>query len=196
VTQSEEASSQVLLKMPASMEELDNRKRIKPGHLVSIQILEDKRDPVQQIVAITGEVQAPYLGLTKADGLTCHELARQIKTGLEKTFLKEATVLVSCELYSLENDPCLVKEISFAVANGKVAKTGKYALPENKDLAVSGFLELAGGYISSRNIPKIVIVRRTPQGNKRILVNSQAVLIKKRSEYDLVLRHGDVVIVE
>ena len=56
------------------MQELDNVQRLKPGYVVSIRILEDKRDAIHQIIAVTGEIQAPYLGLLKADGLTCRGL--------------------------------------------------------------------------------------------------------------------------
>lgn len=196
IARSDETKSAPALKMPTSMEDLDKVKPIKPGYLVAIQILEDKRGALQQIVTITGDVQAPYLGSTKANELTCRELADQIKAGLEKSFFKEATVLVSSDFYSRENELCGWRKLSVVVAKGKVAKTGKYALPEDKDLAVSGFLELAGGHISQKKIPAIRIVRKTPQGDKSILVNTKAVLIQKRSEYDLVLRDGDVVIVE
>lgn len=78
-----------------SMEALDNQRRLKSENIVSIRILEDKREALQQVVAVTGEIQVPYLGLLKAEGLTCRELALQIKAGLEKEFFKVATVLVT-----------------------------------------------------------------------------------------------------
>lgn len=63
-------------------------------------------------------------------------------------------------------------------------------------MTVSELIRLAGGHTSQKAVPKIQIVRKTPQGNKRILVNAKAILIQKRSEYDLFLRRDDFVIVE
>jgi len=79
---------------------------------------------------------------------------------------------------------------------GFVSKQGKYKLTDDQELTVSGLLHLAGGTISKNKVPKIAIIRKTPQGNKRILVNTKAILVEKRGEYDLFLRPDDVVIVE
>ncbi|MDP1589356.1 MAG: polysaccharide biosynthesis/export family protein [Prosthecobacter sp.] len=181
-----------------SMEALDNKRRLKANDAVSIRIKEDKREAFFQTVAVTGEIQCPYIGLMKAKGLTCQELAFQCKTELEKNFFKTATVLVSLA-DKLPDE--LVHVIScrwpdFVVANGSFSKPGKYDLPFDHDLTVTGLLQRAGGHRSKNFAPKIQIIRKTPQGNKRILVNTQAVLIEKRSEYDLFLRRNDVVIVE
>jgi hypothetical protein len=76
------------VKAPTSMDALDNVTKLKPGWCISLRIIEDKREELQQTIAATREVQVPYLGLTKAAGMTCRELAFQIKADLEKTFLK------------------------------------------------------------------------------------------------------------
>ncbi len=75
-------------------------------------------------------------------------------------------------------------------------RTGIYDLPTDKDQTVSGLLERAGGHTSEEAAPKIRIVRKTPLGNKIILVNSKAVLMQKRPEFDLFLREDDVMFVE
>jgi|UniRef100_UPI003784DFD6 polysaccharide export outer membrane protein len=196
-TRGEEKALEPPVKALTGMDALDNVKKIEVGNLITIQILEDKRDAVQQYVAVSGEIQAPYLGLTKAVSLTCRTLAYQLKNGLEKGFFKEATVTVTCDFKPHKCEDCSLEfDYSTVVALGNVSKTGKYLLPEDTDLSVTGLLELAGGTISKKKIPAIVIIRRTPQGNKRILVNTEAALIEKRREYDLFLRRDDVVIVE
>lgn len=179
-----------------SMDVLDNQRKLKPGDHVSIRIAEDKRDAVQQVVAVTGEVQAPYLGMFKATGLTSRKLAYKLKAELEKSFFKEATVIVfiTQSLHAWVSSNCSSPE--FVVAYGKVSKPGKYEFPYDKGLTVTRFLKLAGGYTSQGQLPKIQIVRHTPQGNKHILVHTRAILIERRSEYDIFLRAQDVVIVE
>lgn len=181
-----------------SMEALDNMRRLKANDAISIRIKEDKREALLQTVAVTGEIQCPYIGLMKAKGLTCQEVAYQCKAELEKNFFKTATVLVALtdrfpdELVHATR--CCFPE--FVVAYGKFSKPGKYEFPYDKRLTVTRFLKLAGGYTSQGQLPKIQIVRHTPQGNKRILVNTRAILIEKRSDYDIFLRAQDVVIVE
>ena len=182
------------------MDSLDNITKLKPSWCISLRIIEDKREELQQTISATGEAQAPYLGLTKAAGMTCRELAYQIKAGLEKSFFKVATVLVSSEfkpcgskLFVCPDDPTYVPSV---FVTGIVSKTGKFAFPDHEDLTVSGLFRLAGRPASVSSVPKVQIIRKTPQGNKTILVNTKAVLLQKRSEYDLFLRDGDVVIVE
>ncbi len=69
-------------------------------------------------------------------------------------------------------------------------------MPDDKELTLTGLLELAGGITSPSKIPVITIVRRTPHGNKTILVNVKAALVQKRKDYDLFLRRDDLVTVE
>ena len=182
------------------MQELDNVQRLKPGYVVSIQILEDKREALELRVAPTGEMQVPYLGLIKAEGLTCRELSNQIKTELEKTFFKSATVLITSNFSQIEPEifcsfPCYPDIRTVAIA-GNVSKKGKHTLPNDKELTLTDLLELAGGITSHNKIPVITIVRRTPLGNKTIRVNAKAALLQKRKEYDLFLRRDDVVTVD
>jgi protein involved in polysaccharide export with SLBB domain len=91
------------------------------------------------------------------------------------------------------DDPTYVPSV---LVTGKVSKAGKFALPDHEDLTVSGLFRLTGLPASVSSVPKVQIIRKTPQGNKRILVNTKAALVHKRSEYDLFLRPEDVVIVE
>lgn len=189
----EDGKSAPVLKMPTNMEEIDSLKPISKGHIVTIQILEDKRAALQQVVAVTGEIQAPYLGLLKAEGLTCREVANQIKVGLEKKFFKEATVLVLDEGEHIDG-PCL--DLEFVVAFGAIQRQGKYDLPLDRVTTVSSLVIRAGGCTGIHGPPKIRVIRKTPQGNKTILVNTKALLGEKRSEYDISLRPYDVMIVE
>ncbi len=172
--------------------------KLRPGWTIGIRIVEDKREKLQQVIAVTGEIQAPYVGLVKAGGLTCEEVAVNIKRELEKAFFLTATVLVTLD--STEREPkewtkgCFSKDM--IVVFGNVAKAGKYDLSQKGELTVSGFLQWAGGHTSKKLLPKIQIVRKTPQGNKRILVDAEAILVRKSKEHDLFLRSDDVMLVD
>lgn len=90
---------------------------------------------------------------------------------------------------------CYLEEPPFFVIFGQVARLGKYELPYDGSLTISQAIENAGGHTSSEAVPKITIIRKTPQGNKFIRVNTRALLIQKDEKYDLFLRKDDVIIV-
>ena len=182
-----------------SMDELDNSQKLKPGHTISIRILEDKRGALQQVVAVTGEVQAPYIGTIQAEGLTCRELAFKAKSELEKSFFKQATVLVTIDAVGVPlriGDRIICPDnLPFVVAFGTIAKQGKYDLGSFPDHKLSALIKLARGFTSKDTIPKMRVIRKTSQGNKAIIIDVKAML-KKRPEADLILQANDVVIVE
>jgi polysaccharide export outer membrane protein len=196
----EDGESAPTPKVRASMYALDNVTKLERGWSVGVRIIEDKREELQLEIAATGELHVPYLGPRKAAGMTCRELAFQMKADLEKTFFKMATVLVTSKFKPREPerivdfyDPDYVPSV---FVSGNVSKTGRLAFPDHEGLTVSGMLSLVGSPDSKRSAPKIQIIRKTPQGNKTILVNTKAALVQKHSEYDLFLRDGDVVSVE
>jgi polysaccharide export outer membrane protein len=180
-----------------SMDVLDDNRPIASGDTISIKIIEDRRDPLQQRVAMTGEVQAPYIGLITAKGRTCRELAYAIKRELEKNFFKNATVVVAIDQYDPET---MMKEreidLEFYVMFGFVARQGKYDLPTNEDITISQAILRAGGFAQFANKKKVKIVRKTPQGNKTILVNVDGIMQAGDLEKDIYLRKDDVIIVE
>lgn len=177
-------------------DEIKETDQMQPGYVISIQILEDKREALQQLISVTGEIQMPYIGLMKAAGKTCAELAGEARGKLEPTFFKKATVVVRID----EKRELVLRPICpgppCVTVFGNVLREGKYDLPPEKDMTVSALLDRAGGSKSSKTAPNIKIVRTTPQGEKTIVVNTRAILIEKKAEYDLVLWPNDVMIVK
>lgn len=181
----------------SSMDVLDNNRPISVGDTISIRILEDRREALQQAVAVTGEVQAPYVGLVNARGKTCRELAFTIKRELEKNFFKNATVVIAIDKINPDD---LIKEkeyeLDFYVMFGFVARQGKYDLPSNEDISISQAILRAGGFAQFANKKKVKVVRKTPQGNKTIMVNVDGIMREGDLERDIYLRKDDVIIVE
>lgn len=180
-----------------SMDVLDDKQPISEGDKISIRILEDRREALQIRVAVTGEIQAPYVGLISAKGKTCRQLALQIKKELEKNFFKIATVVIAIDEY---NPATLqgIKEsdMEFYVMFGIVAKQGKYDLPANEDISISQAILRAGGFTQFANKEKVKIIRKTPHGNKTILVNVDSIMRQGELERDIFIRKDDVIIVE
>lgn len=177
------------------MDVLDNNRPISVGDTISIRILEDRQQPLQQIVAVTGEVQAPYVGLVGARGKTCRELAYTIKRELEKNFFKSATVVIAIDKIN-ERDMINEIELDFYVVFGFVLRQGKYDLPTNEDVTISQAILRAGGFAQFANKKEVKIVRKTPQGNKNILVNVDAIMQQGDLDRDIYLRKDDVIIVK
>lgn len=78
---------------------------------------------------------------------------------------------------------------------GQVARPGRYDLSYDGSLTLRQAIEIAGGHTSSEAVPKVTIIRKTPQGNKFIRVNTRALLVLKDEKYDLFVRKDDVIIV-
>lgn len=183
--------------MLTSMDVLDNNRPISPGDTISIRILEDRREALQQKVAVTGEVQAPYVGLISARGRTCRDLAFTLKKELEKNFFKNATVVIAIDQLN-PDDQIREREVDleFYVMFGFVAKQGKYDLPSNEDISISQAILRAGGFAQFANKEKVKVIRKTPQGNKTILVNVDGIMRRGDLERDIFIRKDDVIIVE
>lgn len=181
----------------SSMDVLDNNRPISSGDTISIRILEDRREPLQQVVAVTGEVNAPYVGLVTAKGKTCRELAFSIKRELEKNFFKVATVVIAIDkINEVDRMREEVVDLEFYVMFGFVARQGKYDLPANEDISISQAILRAGGFAQFANKEEVKIVRKTPQGNKNILVNVDAIMARGELERDIYIRKDDVIIVK
>jgi polysaccharide biosynthesis/export protein len=182
--------------MLTSMEMLDTTRPVQPGYVISIRVREDGKDAVQQKVAITGEVQVPYVGLVRAQGRTCRELAYSIKRDLEKSFFITATVLITID--SIPDDDRTIRgvnEIESYTMFGQVLRQGKYDLPMNQDLTISQAILVAGGFAQFADTEHVKIVRTTPQGEKNILVNVDSIMRKGLMQHDIYLRKNDVIIV-
>lgn len=90
---------------------------------------------------------------------------------------------------------CYMDEPDRFVMFGQVARPGLYTLPDDDGTTIRHAIEGAGGQTSSEEVPKITIIRKTPQGNKFIRVNTRALLNLKDEKYDLFVRRDDVIIV-
>jgi len=175
------------------MDVLDNVHKIEVGDCLWIKIVSDQRHQFDAIVSATGMLEVPGFVPMKAVGATPKSLAFQMKSKLEAAGGTVTSVCIGYWGVQPKSDKPGTPSL---VVFGFVSKQGKYKWTDNQEITISGLLHRAGGVTSKRKIPKIVIARLTPQGNKRILVNTKAVLIEKDSEYDLFLRPDDVVIVE
>ena len=182
-----------------SMDVLDNTRAIRPGDVVSLRVIEDRKDPIQVTVGVTGEIQAPYVGLVKAAGRTSRQLADSIKVELERSYFKTATVIVAIDRTREESrGPGFYNvDMEFFTVFGQVIRQGKYELPVDEDITISQAILRAGGFAQFGNPKKVKLVRQLPNGdNRTILVDCDDIMRKGNLNKDIYIRGGDVVIVD
>ncbi|HYF37750.1 MAG TPA: polysaccharide biosynthesis/export family protein [Prosthecobacter sp.] len=175
-----------------SMDVLDDTQPIAPGDILSIRIVEDRREPLQLRVSATGEINAPHINLIRAAGRTCRELAFAVKRELEKSYYNSATVIISIDQMRERIDRV---DLSFFTIYGQVLRQGKYELPTDEDVTISQAILRAGGFAQFAHPQKVKLVRKTPQGNKTVMVDLDQIMSRGNLEYDIYLRNNDVIIV-
>lgn len=183
-----------------SMDVLDDNQIIESGDIISMRVVEDRGAPQQMRVGATGEVNAPHIGLVKAAGRTCKQLAYEVKRRLEMNYYNTATVVVAIDLKRQDDPNARMRysssEIDFFTIYGQVLRQGKYELPQDEDITISQAILRAGGFAQFANPEKVKLVRKTPQGNKTIVVNLDAIMRRGNLEYDVYIRNNDVIIVD
>lgn len=183
-----------------SMDVLDDTQPIEPGDTISMRIVEDRTEPRQLRVGATGEIYAPHIGLVKAAGRTCKQLAYEVKRRLEQSYYNQATVVVAIDLKRQDDPNARLRygsaEIDFFTVYGQVLRQGKYELPQDEDITISQAILRAGGFAQFANPQKVKLVRKTPQGNKTVIVDLDEIMRRGNLEYDIFIRNNDVIIVD
>lgn len=183
-----------------TMDVLDDNQPIEAGDVISMRIVEDRREPLQLRVGATGEVNAPHIGLVKAAGRTCKQLGFEVKRRLELNYYNSATVIVAIDLKRQDNPNERVRtsgyDINFFTVYGQVLRQGKYELPMDEDISISQAILRAGGFAQFANPQRVKLVRKTPQGNKTIVVDLDQIMRRGNLEYDIYIRDNDVIIVD
>ncbi|MFZ4764152.1 MAG: polysaccharide biosynthesis/export family protein [Roseimicrobium sp.] len=181
----------------SSMDQLDATRPLKIGDLVSLRIVEDKDKVLSLLVQDSGDIQAPFIGLVRAAGRTCREVAFSMKTELEKQYFQQATVIVALERGMGNRSPWIQDDTGFITIYGQVARQGRYELSPEEDLTVSQAILRAGGFSQFALDTKVKVIRRKPnKSSVTIMVNLRDIMVKGRLEQDIPIRGGDVIIVD
>lgn len=134
---------------------------------------------VELTISSNGFITCPFLGDIKAERLTIHQLAENIREPLAKDFFVEPQVFISLKE---SKSP----EWSIYVM-GKVQKPGAYEFKEG--LTALDACILAGGFEKFAAPNRATITRRENGENKVIKINLNDV--KDGKEKDILLRPGD-----
>jgi protein involved in polysaccharide export with SLBB domain len=162
---------------------------------VSFQIVEDRiwnssDIPKPLVVTDSGEVDVPYIGRVMAVDKTCKELADGIKTALEADYYNKATVVLSLNMAN--------RILGRVYIWGQVRSQGALDIEMNENLTAGEAVLRAGGFGDFADKTKVKVVRAAvdAKGKKQTFdLNMQDILEKGKTEKDIVLQPGDLIIV-
>jgi polysaccharide export outer membrane protein len=174
-----------------SMARLDDAHKLVPGDRLSFRVLEDEEDARLLMVKDSGQIDAPYVGLFPAANRTCKQLAYELKRELEKDYYFQATVIVAIDQFSGSRGKVYLV--------GAVRGPGPQEIPSDEIFTVGKAVMRAGGFADFADKRRVRITRRAGGAEEQpdvIIVNVADVIEKGRTEHDVELMPGDIVIVK
>ena len=174
---------------------LDDKHRLVIGDKISFQILEDLDDPKEALepkalmVADSGEVEVPYIGRVPAETKTCQELAAEIKRALEKEYYYQATVKIAIDLRARSRGRVYLV--------GPVRMPGAQEIPSDEVLTLSKAIMRAGSFNDFADKKNVKVTRKggSERATRTFVVDVAQILEKGKTEGDLVLEPGDLVVI-
>lgn len=166
----------------------------RPGDSLELYVLEDPTLDGKYPVRQTGDVIISRLGRVEAVGKTTKAIESDIKARLQKTQLKEATVIVDTSMVFGDGLDAAGRNKVAVYMYGQVAKQGLQEIPSMRGRSVTCLDAIvhAGGFGPFANKKKVTIVRKTiDQGNYTLPLDLKAV--EEGRARDEELQSGDIV---
>jgi len=179
-----------------SMETLDDKHRLAIGDKLSFRIMEDLEDPKEALepkplfVTDSGDIEIPYIGRVPAENKTCKQLARELKTALEKEYYYQATVILSVDF--------MTKSRGRVYLVGPVRVPGPQEIPSDEVLTLSKAILRAGGFSDYADRQNVKVNRKASGAEsekKTFSVDVAEIFDKGKVERDLPLEPGDLIYV-
>jgi protein involved in polysaccharide export with SLBB domain len=170
---------------------LDDKHILEPGDILSFQIIEDHDPAIQLVVADSRELDAPYIGRISVADKTCKQLAKELKTLLEKDYYYKATVIIGLDLVNKVRGKVYVW--------GQVRAQGAVDLLFDQKLTAGKAILMAGGFGDFANKKNVKIIRgsgATGNASQTFEVNMVDVLENNKTDQDVVLEPDDFIIVQ
>ena len=167
----------------------DDHQKLGPGDRVTYRVIEDQDEPRSLTVTDSGDLEVPYYGLVHAAGKTSRQLAREIKTLLERQLYYQATVIIAVEV------------VNKARVNGKVYVTGQvrnsggYEIPAGENITVGKAILVAGGFSDFSDKKNVRLIRKTANGKQTLVINVLDIWEKGNLDKDLVVQPDDLIVV-
>jgi polysaccharide export outer membrane protein len=170
------------------MDTLDEKHKLAIGDRLSFRIIEDEEEPKQLFVTDSGDLEVPYIGRFPAVGRSCKELARALKTELEKEYYYQATVIVAVDV--------MTKSRGKVYLVGAVRSAGPQEIPSDEVFTLGKAILRAGGFSDFADKHGVRVTRKggsAAKEDKMFTVNVAEILEKGRTDSDITLEPGDLI---
>jgi polysaccharide export outer membrane protein len=166
------------------MDDLDDKHRLAIGDKLSFRIEEDQEDPKSLIVTDSGDLEVPYIGRVPAEAKTCKQLAREIKTELEKDYYYQATVIIAVDF--------MTKSRGKVYLAGAIRVPGAQDIPSDEVFTLSKAIMRGGGFGDYADKKRVQVTRA---GSKQLILDVEQIFEKGKIDKDLPLEPGDLIFV-
>ena len=171
-----------------SMDALDDKHTLAIGDVLSFRIVEDEEEPKPLVVTDSGDLEVPYIGRFPAENKTCKQLARELKTALEKEYYYQATVIIAVD--------SMTRSRGKVYLVGPVRMPGPQELPSDEVLTLSKAILRAGGFTDFADRHNVKITRPGSAGESdkvTLVVDVGQIFDKGKTEKDVALKPGDLI---
>ena len=169
-----------------TMDALNDEQKLSVGDQLSYRVVEEEKEPVPLIIKASGEINVPLVGLFRAEGKTCKEIAEELKPILQKDYFYKATVIVGLDTKSTQS-------LGKVYVMGFVKNPGALELPANETLTVSQAVLMNGGLADFADWHHVLLLRKGADGKKTSMNIDIDAIYKGKSTKDPVLQPGDTV---
>jgi len=169
---------------PRSVTAVHDEYQVGPDDVLSIVVWKQPDISVAQIpVRPDGRLSLPLVGEIQVRGLTTRQI-KEVVTERLKEYVTEPNVTV------------IVLQVHYPVAYliGEVNRPGP--VPIRQDTTVLQLISMAGGFTNFADRDNVKILRREGGKDYRLKFDYPAVVKGKHPEQNLVVRPGDVILVE
>jgi protein involved in polysaccharide export with SLBB domain len=177
-----------LTDLATNMEALDDKHTLAISDVLSYRVVEDDEDPRKLIVADSGNLEVPLLGLFPAENLTCKQLAWKIKAALESKYYYQATVIIALDSWA--------KTRGKVYLVGAVNRTGPVDIPSDEVFTLGKAILMAGGFTDFADRKNVTITRQGGKGESakvKLVVDVGKIFKQGKTENDVTVNPGDLI---
>ncbi|MCF8104150.1 MAG: polysaccharide export protein [Desulfohalobiaceae bacterium] len=152
------------------------------GDVLEVNVWKEENLTRKLKVRVDGRISLPLVNDIQAAGRSPMELKAEIEEVLSQYIESpEVTVIVDSQISQ-----------QFYVI-GEVANTGAY--PLQKELTLVQAISQVGGFTEWADRDEIILLRRSPEGDKRIFIDFDKIIAGKSSDQNIILQKDDAIIV-
>ena len=167
---------------PVDLPPPEETSTVGPGDSFVLHIIGEENLPTEYTVAPDGTVDIPYIHRISVDGLEPQQISELVRAKL-----------VSAQIYTDPSVTVSIKDYASKtiVVGGEVKEDGSF--PFVPGMMLSDAIAHAGGTTPLAKDHAVILVRKTREGSKRVIVDYEAII--NNDIPDVPLRAGDRITV-